>query len=235
MRIPLKCSLSSLPGDRAVTAFEERRNQDVQKLRDLEAKTSDRVRIVHVGGRPPSEIEVELQFRTASSKQYPSVIQNVTRLLIRLPARYPFVEPVVNIVTPIIHPNIYPSGRVCLGLLWVPSFGLDLLVQRIIQIVTYDPTILNEASPANYDALLWYREARKANAWAFPTDRLMLSLADRQKAIKWVDKSPAAVASPPANLTIVSCPTCRSQVQVPAAHSPQLQYNCPKCGKAFWW
>jgi ubiquitin-protein ligase len=209
-----------------MTAFEERRDQDVQKLRDLQTQSRDRIRVTRVSGRPPNEVEVELHFRTVPSKQYPLAEQDVTRLVISLPARYPFVEPTVNVKTPILHPNIYSSGRICLGMKWIPSFGLDLLVRRIVQIVIYDPTILNEASPANGDALHWFRQARKTHPSAFPTDTLSLVPAAAPKAMSWNDTPSAAAAK-----NVVSCPGCHTKLSLPAGKSGRVK--CPRCGNQF--
>jgi ubiquitin-protein ligase len=209
-----------------MTAFDERRDQDVQKLRYLQKQSHDRIRVTRVSGRPPSEVEVELHFRTVPSKQYPRAVQDVTRLAISLPARYPFVEPAVSVKTPILHPNIYTSGRICLGIKWIPSFGLDLLVRRIVQIVTYDPTILNEASPANGDALRWYQKARSADASAFPTDTFSLAPEAPPKTMRWNDGPTAAPTK-----TVVSCPKCQTKLSLPAGKSGRVK--CPHCGNLF--
>jgi LSD1 subclass zinc finger protein len=208
-----------------LSAFNERRDQDIQKLRDLQRQSRDRIRVTRVSGHPIDTIDLELQIKTAPSKLYPKNVQNVTHLSISLPARYPFIEPTVTIKTPIHHPNVYSSGRICLGMKWIPSFGLDLLVRRIVQIVTFDPTILNEKSPANGEALKWYRETLLADPSAFPTDSLRLSAAEPTTTMKWAD-----VSVGPAK-TVVSCPSCRSNLSLPAGK--QGQVKCPKCGNFF--
>jgi ubiquitin-protein ligase len=143
-----------------MSAFSKRRDQDVQMLKELQEQSRERIRVTRVSGDPANEIDVELHAKTAPSKQYPRAVQDVPKLTISLPARYPFVEPSVIIRTPILHPNVYSSGRICLGMKWIPTFGLDLLVRRIVQIVSFDSAILNEASPANSEALTWYRNYR---------------------------------------------------------------------------
>jgi ubiquitin-protein ligase/uncharacterized Zn-finger protein len=207
-----------------MTAFEERREQDLVKLRALQKQSQDRIRVARVLGHPPNEIEVELRFRTVPSKHYPRIVQDLTRIVISLQARYPFVEPVVNVMTPILHPNIYTSGRMCLGMKWMPSFGLDLLVRRIVQIVTYDASILNESSPANGDALQWYRQARMTNASSFPTDTFTLAPTEASKTMKWSN-------APLSGKTVVSCPKCNSKLSLPAGKSGQVK--CPRCDKVF--
>jgi hypothetical protein len=77
-------------------AFDERRLQDVQKLRQIESRPRSQLKIGRVAGSPPNEIELELRLKTAPSRHYPGATQEVTRLTISLPARYPLVEPIVS-------------------------------------------------------------------------------------------------------------------------------------------
>jgi hypothetical protein len=80
-----------------MTAFDERRIQDLQKLRHLAEQFPARVKLDRVAGDPPNEIDIALHFKTAPSPHYPKTVQEVTRLTINLPARYPLVEPIVTI------------------------------------------------------------------------------------------------------------------------------------------
>ncbi len=152
-----------------MTAHATRRELDIQKLQALSGASNGKIRISSINGNPPSTVNVELLYPTAGNKSYPSSIQKSTQIVIELGAKYPFSEPRVVIKTPILHPNVYASGQVCLGAKWLPTQGLDLLVKRIISIVTYDPAILNENSPANRDALTWYIATQKQHPLAFPT------------------------------------------------------------------
>jgi ubiquitin-protein ligase len=209
-----------------VSAFEERRAQDLQKLRELQRASRERVRVTHVSGNPPNKIDVELHLKTAPSKAYPQSIQEVTRVGISLPARYPFEEPTVNISTPILHPNVYTSGRVCLGVKWIPSFGLDLLVRRLAQIVTFDPTVLNLLSPANASAVSWYESAVRQHPSAFPSDRLDLAAAENPKTISWINMTAAAPGK-----VAIDCPHCAAKLALPSGRSGNVK--CPKCGSSF--
>jgi ubiquitin-protein ligase len=94
----------------------------------------------------------------------------------------------VSIKTPIIHPNVYTSGVVCLGTKWLPTQGLDLLVGRLAQIVTFDPNVLNGQSPANRDALSWYESQRRRHPKDFPTASATLASASKPSGITWVNK-----------------------------------------------
>ena len=152
-----------------MTAHTTRRELDIQKLQALCGASGGKIRINGISGNPPSVVNVELLYPTAGGKTYPNAIQKSTQLVIELGAKYPFSEPRVVIKTPILHPNVYASGQVCLGAKWLPTQGLDLLVKRIISIITYDPAILNENSPANRDALNWYIATQRQHPLAFPT------------------------------------------------------------------
>ena len=208
-----------------MSAFDERRNQDVQKLTQLAAQSGGRLRVGKISGNPPNHIELEVHLKTAASSDYPSKVSSVSKLQISLPARYPFVEPAVTITTPIHHPNVYTSGRVCLGLKWLPTNGLDLLVKRLAQIIAFDPVILNEKSPANGAALTWYTGAKKRFPSSFPTDSFNLDAPAQSTGIKW---SNVTAETPKA---VVKCPSCNASLSAPAGK--RLKLTCPKCGNSF--
>lgn len=168
-----------------MSAYAQRRKEDLQKLRQLAASYPGRIAIAKVNGDPPSEIEVVLTFKTAPSQHYPRAVQEQTHVVVSLPAKYPFVAPAVIIRTPILHPNVYAGGTVCLGTTWLPASGLDLLVKRLIQIITFDVTVLNEQSPANRDALAWYQATRAQSPQVFPTDSGLMAAAEQRKTISW--------------------------------------------------
>jgi ubiquitin-protein ligase len=208
-----------------VSAFDQRRVEDLQKLRNLAESSRARVRITRVAGDPANEIDIEIHLKTAPSRFYPREVQEMTRLTISLPSRYPLVEPVVTIKTPILHPNVYQTGRICLGMKWLPSFGLDLLVKRIGQIIIFDPTILNEKSPANGAALAWYRGAQRQHKGAFPTDTWTNAPSEPQKMMAWTNIS-GDVAK-----RIVPCPGCATRLSLPASKAGKVK--CPRCNKVF--
>lgn len=104
--------------------------------------------------------------------------------------------------------------------------GLDFLVKRIIQIITFDPTILNERSPANADALSWYRDAQRRHGSAFPTDTSLLATAAPGTGIRWTN-----VTAEESTKKVVSCPHCASKLSLPAGKTGQVK--CPRCKKSF--
>jgi uncharacterized Zn-finger protein len=209
-----------------MSAFAERRVQDIEKLRQLSSTSNGRIILTAATGNPVSRIMLQLHYRTAGSHRFPADVQNVTEVVIDLPARYPFSEPSAKILTPIYHPNVYTSGLICFGQKWLPSQALDLLVQRIIQIITFDPLILNERSPANGAALSWYREARRQNPSLFPTDRPDAAAAAKKPAMSWTDVPKAS----PERIT-VTCPHCTAKLALPTGESGRV--DCPRCRTGF--
>jgi ubiquitin-protein ligase len=208
-----------------MSAFDQRRLEDLQKLRQLAAQAPSRLKVGRVKGNPAEEIELDLLFKTAPSQHYPNAVQQRTLLVLSLPARYPLAAPTASIKTPILHPNVYSGGTICLGMKWLPASGLDLLVKRIIQIITFDPTVLNEDSPANRDALEWYRRAKRQHPGAFPTDTALLP-AEQPKKVIWSN-----IPTEPPVKTVVSCPGCGSKLSVPTGKTGTAK--CPHCSTTF--
>jgi ubiquitin-protein ligase len=162
-----------------------RRNNDLEKLRNLCAESNGKLSIISTSGTPVSKIELESKYKTVGDESYPNKISISTRFVIELMARYPFVEPAVNIKSNILHPNIYSSGRICLGRKWMPTETLDLFVKRILAIITYDKSIINEDSPANGDALRWYRTTVRNHPNMFPTDKLIFNADAHKQKMSW--------------------------------------------------
>jgi len=127
--------------------------------------------LISTDGDAPSMIKLNLNYRTAGGTSYPEQDLASVELKIQIPAGYPFRSPPVATLSPVVfHPNVYASGQVCLGSKWVVSEFLDLLVKRVVRIITYQEDVLNEASPANGAAVSWYRERKRRFPQAFPTD-----------------------------------------------------------------
>lgn len=212
-----------------MSAGAERRREDLRRLDSLCANSDGRLRVLGRKGEPASEVIIEMRCRTAGSADYP--IQHIDRTEVRIqfPARYPFQEPLAEVQTRIFHPNVFASGKICFGTKWLPTEGLDLLVKRIGQIVTFDPVLLNERSPANHEAVVWYRTARARHPHAFPTDSLQFLDSNSKKATaKWRDLSNPTAAPEP---RIVSCSQCHQQLRVRGTVAAQIR--CPKCGNVF--
>lgn len=153
----------------------ERRLQDLAKITRLGTRSHGRITVGETLGSPPSEITVSLNYKTAASARYPEDVRDTTRIKIILSARYPFHEPHVDILDPVFNPNVYPSGRVCLGKKWLATEGLDLVVLRVVKILTFDPEILNDWAPANMEAARWYKAVLAAHPGAFPSEKVAVT------------------------------------------------------------
>lgn len=208
-----------------MSARDERVVQDIRKIEELSKSVGGRVRIKKRSGNPVSQIILELEYPTAPSKSYPRTRQETTEVKIDLLSRYPFQEPTATITTPIFHPNVYSSGKICFGTKWLPTQGLDLLVKRIIQIITFDETILNEMSPANGSALSWYRNAINQHPESFPTDKLIVREEPKKK-MSWSN-----VDADKESKALISCPNCKKSLRAPKGKT--LNVKCPGCEHRF--
>ena len=155
-----------------MSPLQRRRAEDLRKVYGLCDRSGGRISVTKVDGNPIHRIGLLIRATTACSIDYPRRVVKQVGVEIDLPTRFPFERPAARITTPILHPNVYVSGQICFGEKWIPTQGLDLVVRQIVAIVTFDPLVLNAASPANPIARDWYRTAVVHHRRAFPTDRL---------------------------------------------------------------
>lgn len=205
-----------------MSAFATRVQEDLRKLDVLSRETGGKVKVVSKAGSPVRELLIELAYPTAGSSSFPSTVQHRTTVKIELLSRYPFQEPSAKITTPIYHPNVYTSGQICFGTKWLPSQSLDLLVKRIIKIITFDESILNESSPANGAALSWYRIAVAKYPNSFPTTKLGYEQ-QAKKTMSWNNVETKVV---------VNCTHCETSLRLPSGQKGNV--NCPRCRKGFY-
>ena len=188
-----------------------RLQSDAELLRALAAASHGRVEfeVLPVEARP--EVVAGFTCITAGSPRYPEQRESRVVVHVALPERYPFMAPVATVRTPIYHPNVYASGVICLGTRWIAAQGLDIFVQRLLRLVTFDPLLVGTASPANRDAAAWYEQRKHEFPGAFPTDRFA--------ADQLVEK------------IVRSCPECGSQLRLPRGRSGTVR--CPACASEF--
>lgn len=199
-----------------------RRDADVERLRALAAASRGRITLVEPAGR--NRFVLDLGVSTAGSRAYPVVRQSHARVMIDLPARYPFQPPVATVTTPIFHPNVHPSGLVCIGTKWLPSEGMDLFVRRLVQLLVFDPLLVNVHSVANPQALAWYLEMLRRYPQAFPSDSAELELpAVRPSRMQWSETTDDRV--------IRCCPRCATRLRLPAGRRGTVR--CPTCATTF--
>ena len=200
----------------SASAHQLRRQADVERLQALAAASGGRLKILEASPGGGAPIRVEVRCRTAVSADYPSRAAEQVRMRINLPARYPFERPTVTIETPIFHPNVFTSGVVCQGDRWIASEGLDLLVRRMIRLVTFDPAHVNPGSAANRTAASWYVAQRSRQPTLFPTDQVIFDEPDQPD---------------PATRVVRHCPHCRQALRLPPGR--QGTVACPACRREF--
>jgi len=210
-----------------MTAHALRREADLARLRELALESGGRVELLETPSRAGRPIRLAIRCRTAASEAYPQARQEGVTLRIDLPSRYPFERPVLTVESRIFHPNVFASGVVCQGDKWLPGEGLDLLVKRIIRLVTFDPAHVNPASAANRVAAAWYLQQRRKMPEAFPTDTLPFASTGSGAAAA-AGKSRAADATA---RVVRRCPSCGKGLRLPAGRSGVVA--CPACGHDF--
>ena len=194
-----------------MSAHQLRRAADLERLRALETASHGRLKLLAADPVPGRPIRLEMRCRTAADGRYPTHAVVGLTLRIDLPARYPFERPVVTIESPIFHPNVFASGLVCQGERWLPAEGLDLLVKRMIRLATFDPAHVNPASPANRAAAVWYLAQVSRTPEAFPTDRVEW---DAERVVRPCPACGKSLRLPAGRRGMVTCPACRSAVEV---------------------
>lgn len=98
------------------------------------------------------------------------------KIEIRLPFSYPDSPPDIRWVTPILHPNVSFSGFINvkdIGLQWEPDLGLDVVCERLWDVVRL--AYLNLEQATNYSARNWFADQRQ-----FPLPVDVRPLRDKQ-------------------------------------------------------
>jgi ubiquitin-protein ligase len=201
---------------------------DHERLRALAVASAGMIELLEGPTAAAPQAKVELRYAIARSERYPADVTRQTRLRISLPDRYPFQPPVAAVLTPVWHPNVFPSGTICLGTKWLASEGLDLFVQRIARLLTFDSLLVNTSSAANRAAAAWYERMRRQQPDAFPSDRPQFEAAAQRAArsrVGWRDAATedGRVARP--------CPSCARTLRLPAGRRGRVR--CPGCGATF--
>ena len=155
-----------------VNPLDERKLEDIRKLALLAERSSGRLRMLSSSSSNPNTVELSSDYVTAYNDRYPNERQSGIGLRISLSGDYPFRAPDVSVTTPIFHPHVFTSSAVCLGRKWLPSDTLDVLAQRVLRLLVFEPTNINLDDAANSSAKDWYREAVRRYPAAFPTDTI---------------------------------------------------------------
>ena len=191
----------------------KRLQSDYEAVRRL-AHHHPRIEVEGVSGRPPDRYRLVLAVRSLRRKDDRIVVAKRHRVEVTLPATYPRDAPVCRMLTPVFHPNIAPYA-ICIGDHWSASEPLDLMIQRIGEMLAYQS--YNIKSPLNGEAAQWV----EINADKVPLEEEEFFL-DLRSAPQ--PKAPTA------------CANCGAHVESPAkcdaAHllCPDCIDRCPECG-----
>jgi ubiquitin-protein ligase len=205
-----------------------RLQSDLDRLQALATTSGGRIVLLSGPSAAFPFATVELRYATAGSDRYPVERREQTRIGISMPARYPFQPPLAAVQTPIWHPNVFASGTICLGTRWSPTEGLDLFVQRLARLLTFDPLLVNTASAANREAAAWYERARRQHPQAFPSDRPEFERTAAQRPgarVRW-QETPSEGGRVP-----YRCPACARTLRLPSGRAGRVR--CPGCGTRF--
>ena len=75
---------------------------------------------------------------------------------------------------PVFHPNWYSKGTYCPSERWQEDDSLKDYVKRMLGTLTYDPTLVETRSPANFKAAAWFKKMRNHDE-LFPSDPVALT------------------------------------------------------------
>lgn len=150
-------------------------------------------------GEPPCAEEYLLTVRlrtyvlTAESGRYIVSATDRCTVKVTLWDSYPHVAPNVRMLSipPVFHPDWYSKGTYCPSEPWHPETSLKDYVMRMLGTLTYEPSLIDTAAPANYKALDWYLKNRD-NGSLFPCGRTELTENNPQE-IAAAEKAAAAL------------------------------------------
>jgi ubiquitin-protein ligase len=170
-----------------VNPLETRRREDLKRVRALCERSRGRLVLVSADSEAPSELRLRARLRVALDGAYPARAGDALELRIAIPQGYPFRDGPRTFVSPTVwHPNVFADGQVCQGRTWRVSEFLDLYLQRILRILTFQDDGVNLESVANPSAAAWYRGARARTPQAFPTDSVD-ALRAPERRVGWQD------------------------------------------------
>src|SRR3954471_23943107 len=129
---------------------------DYEAIRKL-AHLHPRIEIEGVQGNPPERYRIKLKVKSLREKGDQIETVDEHRLEVTMPRGYPRDAPLFRMLTPVFHPNIAPRA-VCIGDNWTASEPLDLLIQRVGELLAYQSYTIK--SPLSGRAAQWVDEHR---------------------------------------------------------------------------
>jgi len=127
---------------------------DYEAVRRL-VRLHPKIDVEGVSGNPPDRYLLVLHVRSLRERGSEIEPADTHRLEITLPGGYPRDAPLFRMLTPAFHPNIAPHA-VCIGDHWTAGQSLDMLVQRVGEMLAYQS--YNIKSPLNGRAARWTEE-----------------------------------------------------------------------------
>lgn len=133
-------------------------------------------------GEPPFAEEYLLTVRirtyalSATADRY--IVSTIDKCTIRITLwdSYPKIAPNTKMLNmpPVFHPNWYSKGTYCPSVLWQEGDSLKDYVKRMLGTLTYDPSLVETKSPANFKAAAWFNKMRNRED-LFPCDPVALT------------------------------------------------------------
>ena len=181
------------------TLRERRRANDLVAVQELCAQSGGRIVIERTEGTPPRQYFLRFAIRTLgpfANAATPAV--RGVRLRVDLPDAYPNPGsmPRVKAVEPIFHPHFFsPGGDMCIGN--APLTGLAAFVEWLGRVLVLDPSVTNEHSPANGQAMAWVR-ANRASLPLDPVDFRVAVVRDQDgRAVAPTSSDPSSTSGRP--------------------------------------
>ncbi|MFV1964724.1 MAG: ubiquitin-conjugating enzyme E2 [Pirellulaceae bacterium] len=149
-------------GDKMVTAEQrpERLAAELESMRAL--RKSSNILDFEFRSEPPDRYTVIFRGRGISrdrSSRSDIKYEDLHRIDIRLPFSYPQQPPDIRWLTPIFHPNVSFSGFIRLsdlGMPWEPDLGLDVICERLWDVVRL--AFMNAEQASNHAAKNWFED-----------------------------------------------------------------------------
>ncbi|MEJ5170858.1 MAG: hypothetical protein WHU10_07715 [Fimbriimonadales bacterium] len=166
-----------------------RLRNDELRLRKLVEANPRRLSILSIQGSPPHTYEILFRVKgiVGWDLRGPKFAKEHWAT-IRIPATYPSagVAPEVRFQTRLLHPHVFSSGAVCTGYSRSVSEFLDLFVVRLYNIIRWDPSLMNPASPADLECLRRFQRGEVRT----PLDEPLVLGQDaaRRPSIVWSDE-----------------------------------------------
>ncbi len=107
---------------------------------------------------PPEIYAVDYYLRGMTG---PNAFSETHTVVIKLLPEYPDRPPLAKFTSrPLLfHPHVFGNGVVCVGG-YSPDEGLAVFCLRLAKYIQFQPYLINTKSPANKEALNWFKENR---------------------------------------------------------------------------